>query len=283
MYKHIETLIRTDDEVADDIPCKADILSVRECRKDGKVRNRSVETWKFECFVLSTELTLFVLPKYSILLRGVLFCRNLPQNITIYVQPCDDLGLELLKCMAQYKVDTTEKIRQMMGVAKYNEYVKSMVDKYGQEKADEIIAEPVEQLKDIQAYQILHRVANNTNPKGTPPKSTDDLKNWTHVDQVRSEMGEQEWWDSVRIVGYEFGLDKVDALFGITKEKELIESAQDRLVPGMKEKRAEVMAGLKKIEESVKEAAPGAKSHADYAAAFKDLYPTKEDLEAALK
>jgi phage-related protein len=184
--------------------------------------------------------------------------------------------------MAQYKVDTTEKIRNMMGVAKYNDYVKSVVDKYGQEKADEIIAEPVEQLKDIEAYQVLHRVANNTNPKGVP-KSAMDLKTWTYADQVRLEMGEQEWWDSVKIIGYEFGLEKADALFGLSKEKELIESAQDRLVPGMKEKRAEFLAGLQKIEASVKAAAPGAKSPADYASAFKDLYPTKEDLEAALK
>ncbi|KAG7363613.1 hypothetical protein IV203_026974 [Nitzschia inconspicua] len=232
LYKHIETLIRTDDEIADNIPCKADILSVRECRKDGK--------------------------------------------------PCDDLGLELLRCMAQYKVDTTEKIRTTIGVAKYNEYVNAMVDKYGQEKADEIIAEPVEQLKDIEAYQVLHRVANHTNPKGMP-KSAAELKQWSYVDQVRSEMGEQQWWDSVKIVGYEFGLDKADALFELTKERELIESAQDRLVPGMKEKRAQFLTGLHKIETSVKEAAPGAKSPADYAAALKDLYPTKEDLEAAFK
>jgi hypothetical protein len=184
--------------------------------------------------------------------------------------------------MAQYKVDTTEKIRNMMGVAKYNEYVKSMVDKHGQEKADEIIAEPVEQLKDIEAYQVIHRVANNVNPKGTP-KSAMDLKTWTYADQVRLEMGEQEWWDSVKIIGYEFGLEKADALFGLTKEKELIEAAQDRLVPSMKEKRAEFLAGIQKIEASVKAAAPGAKSHADYAAAFKDLYPTKEDLKAAFK
>ena len=39
LYKHIETLVRNDDEeVADNIPCKTDILSIRECRKDGKVR-----------------------------------------------------------------------------------------------------------------------------------------------------------------------------------------------------------------------------------------------------
>ena len=37
LYKHIETLIRTDEPVGDNIPCKSDILGVRECRKGGKV------------------------------------------------------------------------------------------------------------------------------------------------------------------------------------------------------------------------------------------------------
>jgi hypothetical protein len=184
--------------------------------------------------------------------------------------------------MAQYKVDTTEKMRRAMGVAKYNEYVNSMVEKYGKEKADEIIGEPEEQLKDIAAYQVLHRVANNNHPKGMP-KSAEDLKNWTYADQVRLEMGEKEWWDSVKIIGYEFGLDKADALFGLAKEKELIESAQDRLIPGFQEKREEAIVAVKKIESSIIEAAPGAKSPSDYAAAFKDLYPTKDDLESALK
>ena len=40
LYKHIESLIQTDDDVGDSIPCKADILSVRECRKGGKVRRK---------------------------------------------------------------------------------------------------------------------------------------------------------------------------------------------------------------------------------------------------
>lgn len=38
LYKHIEGLIQNDDDVADSVPCKTDILSVRECRKGGKVR-----------------------------------------------------------------------------------------------------------------------------------------------------------------------------------------------------------------------------------------------------
>jgi uncharacterized short protein YbdD (DUF466 family) len=232
LYKHIENLIQNDEDVADSITCKADIQSVRECRKGGKA--------------------------------------------------CDDLGLDLLKCMAQYKVDTTEKIRASIGVARYNEYAKEMEDKHGKEKAAEIINEPIEQLKDIEAYQLLHRIANNTHPKG-PPKTKDDLMKWTYADQVRLEMGEGEWWDAVKIIGYEFGLARTDALFGLEKENDLIVSAQSRLVPGFAERKENALSAAKKIEESVKEAAPGGKTAADFAAAFNDLYPTKDDLEAALK
>ena len=42
LYKNIENLVRTNDEVADNIPCKADILNIRECRKDEKVRKFSI-------------------------------------------------------------------------------------------------------------------------------------------------------------------------------------------------------------------------------------------------
>jgi len=232
LTKHIENLIQNDDEVADSVPCKAGIQSVRDCRKDGKA--------------------------------------------------CDDLGLDLLRCIAQFKVDTTEKVREAIGVAKYNEYAKEMEDKHGKEKATEIFNEPSEQLKDIEAYQVLHRIANDVQPKG-PPKTKDDKMSWTYADQVRLEMGEGEWFDSVKIIGYEFGLAKTDALFGLQKENELIESAQSRLIPGFKERRENSLAAVKKIEDSVKEAAPGGKTAADFAAAFNDLYPTSEDLEAALK
>ena len=184
--------------------------------------------------------------------------------------------------MAQFKVDTTEKIRSSIGVAKYNEYVKEMEDKHGKEKAAEIIKEPSEQLKDIEAYQVLHRIANNIHPKG-PPKTKDDLVKWTYADQVRLEMGEGEWWDAVKIIGYEFGLAKADALFGLKKENDLIDAAQTRLVPGFAAKKESAFSAAKKIEDSVKEAAPGGKSSSDFAAAFNDLYPTKDDLEAALK
>jgi hypothetical protein len=50
LYKHIETLVRNDEEeVADNIPCKADILSIRECRKDGKVRYNIIYRVFFVC------------------------------------------------------------------------------------------------------------------------------------------------------------------------------------------------------------------------------------------
>mmetsp|Transcript_25794 Transcript_25794/g.70875 ORF Transcript_25794/g.70875 Transcript_25794/m.70875 type:complete len:238 (-) Transcript_25794:148-861(-) len=232
LFKHIEGLIQNDDEVNDSVPCKADILTVRECRKGGKA--------------------------------------------------CDDLGLDLLRCMAQFKVDATEKVRTTIGVSKYYEYLKEMEDKHGKEKAAEIINEPSEQLKDIEAYQVLHRIANNTHPKGAP-KTKDDLMNWTYADQVRLEMGEGDWWDAVKIIGYEFGLAKTDALFGLKRENDMIHSAQSRLIPGFEDRKASALAAAKKIEDSVKEAAPGGKTAADFKAAFDDLYPSKDDLEAALK
>ena len=184
--------------------------------------------------------------------------------------------------MAQFKVDTTEKIRASIGVAKYNEYVKEMEDKHGPAKAAEIINEPSEQLKDIKAYQVLHRVANDIHPTG-PPRTKEDLMKWTYADQIRLEMGEGEWWDAVKIIGYEFGLAKTDALFGLKKENAMIESAQKRLIPGFAERKENALSAAKKIEDSVKEAASEGKTPADFAAAFNDLYPTKNDLESALK
>lgn len=231
LYKQIENLIGNNEDVADSIPCKANVLSVRECRKGDKA--------------------------------------------------CDDLALDLLKCMAQFKVDATEKVRASIGVAKYNEYVKEMEEKHGPEKAASIVNEPSEQLKDIEAYQVLHRVANNTHPKG-PPRTKDGMMKWSYADQVRLEMGEGEWWDAVKIIGYEFGLAKTEALFGLEKENDLIDSAQRRLIPGFAERKQNILSAAQKVEDSVKEAAPGGKSSADFVAAFNDLYPTKDDLESAL-
>lgn len=41
LYKQIESLVQNDGDVADSIPCKANILGVRECRKGGKVRRKN--------------------------------------------------------------------------------------------------------------------------------------------------------------------------------------------------------------------------------------------------
>lgn len=40
LYKHVEDLIQNNEDVTDSIPCKADILSVRDCRNGGKVRGK---------------------------------------------------------------------------------------------------------------------------------------------------------------------------------------------------------------------------------------------------
>lgn len=61
LYKHIETLIRTDEAIADEIPCKADILSVRECRKDDKVRVGLLSISCLESHRRKSVLTIHVL------------------------------------------------------------------------------------------------------------------------------------------------------------------------------------------------------------------------------
>jgi hypothetical protein len=183
--------------------------------------------------------------------------------------------------MARYRVDITEKFRTGIGIAKYNEYVKEMVEKHGEEKATDIITEPDEQLKNIQAFQILNRKANKMHPKGAP-KTKKDLQNWTPADQVRLEMGEKEWLDSVKIVGQEFGPEKVERLFGLQKEKTMIREARLRVYPGSKEADAAAMAKARKILSTVKEAAPEAKTAPELITAFKTLYPTMADFEASL-
>jgi hypothetical protein len=168
-----------------------------------------------------------------------------------------------------------------MGIAKYNEYVKEMVEKHGEEKASEIITEPTEQLKNIQAFQVLHRKAHKMHPKGAP-KTTKDVQNWTPADQVRLDMGETDWLDSVKIVGQEFGPEKVERLFGMQKEKTMLREARLRVYPGSKEADAAAMEKAKKILATVKEAAPEAKTAPELITAFKTLYPTMADFEATL-
>lgn len=136
--------------------------------------------------------------------------------------------MDLGECMAQYKVDVTQKLREKIGVAKYLEYTNFLEEKHGKETAEQIVAEPFEELKDIQAQQVLFRLQTNQHPKGAP-KTQEDLQKWTHADQVRLEMGEKVWWDSVTVVGSEFGLDSVERLFRVQKEKAEVKAAVDRL------------------------------------------------------
>ena len=75
---------------------------------------------------------------------------------------------------------------------------------------------------------MIYRLQTNQHPKGAP-KSQEDLQEWTHADQVRLEMGEKLWWDSVKCVGSEFGPEAVDKLFGIEKEKTEIKDAVERV------------------------------------------------------
>ena len=63
LYKKIETLIRTEDAVPSDIPCKSDILSVRDCRKSGKVSSFFVQILIYSrCLRDVYDLALLSLP-----------------------------------------------------------------------------------------------------------------------------------------------------------------------------------------------------------------------------
>lgn len=181
----------------------------------------------------------------------------------------------------QYQVDATEKVRKNIGVAKYLEYTKYVEEKYGKEKAAEIIDGPVNQLKDVQAAQMLYRLDNNQHPKGAP-KTQEDLNNWTHVDQVRLDMGEAAWWDSVKTIGAEFGTEKVERLFGLNKEIVAFQDAAERIYPGYKERQLASLKKANEIMQPVREADPNAKTQEEIFAAFKKVYPTEADLKAAL-
>jgi hypothetical protein len=200
-FGHIISLASNDATVEDDIPCRTDILSVRECDKEDKTK-------------------------------------------------IGGLTLDLLQCMAQYKVDVTEKLRENIGVAKYLEYTKEMEEKYGKEKAAEIIAEPTERLADAKAHQVVYRLQNNQHPKGAP-KTKEDLQDWTHADQVRLEMGEKEWLDSVKVVGSEFGPESVERLFGLQKDRTEIKEAVDRVYDKLPDAKKE--SALEKLKPKQKE------------------------------
>jgi uncharacterized short protein YbdD (DUF466 family) len=188
-----------------------------------------------------------------------------------------------MQCLAQFRVDATEKLRTKIGIANYNEYVKDLEEKHGKEKATEIIDEPMKKLKGVEAALMLHRMENNQHPKAIP-KTQQEMQDWTHADQVRSEMGEKAWWESVRVVSVEFGPEKVDRLFGVKKEAETAANAIERIVPGanVMESSAKVLETFNKVMEPVREAAPEAKSVDDISAAFKKVYPTEADLKKTL-
>lgn len=56
LYKHVEGLVTNDEEVADSVPCKADILGVRECRKGGKVRETEKDIGNKQLRRMKTDL-----------------------------------------------------------------------------------------------------------------------------------------------------------------------------------------------------------------------------------
>lgn len=185
--------------------------------------------------------------------------------------------------MAKYNVDTTEKVRAEIGIASYNEYVKEMEDKYGKEKAAEIIAEPMEKLKTIEAAQMMYRMEKNQHPKGAP-KTSEELAAWTQTDQARLDMGEKAYWDAVRVVGAEFGPTVADRLFGIQKEADQMAEAIQRLSPGTdaKEVSAKTLSKFNELMEPVRQKAPEAASVDDLAKAFKKVYPNKAAFDAKL-
>ena len=180
--------------------------------------------------------------------------------------------------MTKYYVDATEKARIQIGIANYNEYVKEMEEKHGKEKAAEIIAEPVEKLKTVEAAQMVYRLQNNQHPKGAP-KTKADLASWTQADQSRLEMGEKAYWDAVRVFGAEFGAESADRLFGISKEAAQVSQAVERLAPGSSKVSLEKFS---EILEPVRAKAPENPTVDDLAAAFKKVYPTKKSLEVKL-
>lgn len=188
-----------------------------------------------------------------------------------------------MQCMAKYNVDTTNRVRLQIGIVNYNEYVKDLEEKYGKEKAAVIINEPMEKLKTVEAAQTLYRIEKNQHPKGAP-KTKEDLANWTHADQVRLEKGEKAYWDAVRVVGAEFGPDKVERLFGIQQEANRVAQAIERLAPGTnaKDVSEKSLAKFNALMEPVRQKSPEAKSVEELAEAFKKIYPTKASFDAKL-
>mmetsp|Transcript_100975 Transcript_100975/g.290439 ORF Transcript_100975/g.290439 Transcript_100975/m.290439 type:complete len:242 (+) Transcript_100975:41-766(+) len=235
LLAHVSSLITSDANVGDSIPCKSDILTLRDCVK-GATKEK-----------------------------------------------CQGLQLDLMQCMAKYNVEATEKTRRQIGIANYNEYLRDLEDKHGKERAAEIVAEPYENLKKVEAAQMLYRIDKNQHPRGAP-KTKEDLASWTHADQSRLEMGEKAYWDAVRVFGAEFGPQKADRLFGIQQEADQIADAIQRLAPGVdaKEVSKKSFAKFDELMEPVREKAPGNASVEELIKAFKVAYPTKASFDAKL-
>eukprot|EP00934_Nitzschia_sp_Nitz4_P001957 Nitzschia sp. Nitz4//scaffold86_size83305//47973//48822//NITZ4_005263-RA/size83305-snap-gene-0.171-mRNA-1//-1//CDS//3329559253//1957//frame0 len=229
LLSNVAGLLSSGAEVADSVPCKTDILTLRECNKG------------------SSE------------------------------QKCEGLRLDLMQCLAKFRVEATENIRFQIGIAKYNEYVQELEEKHGKEEAAAIIAEPLENLKKVEAAQLLYRLDNNQHPKGEP-KTEADLASWTKADQTRFEMGEKAWWDAVRVVGTEFGAEPADRLFGTQQESKMVGEAIERLFPGASSDPSKTLEKFGTLMEPVREQAPANASVEELAAAFKKVYPTKASL-----
>lgn len=187
--------------------------------------------------------------------------------------------MDLLSCIAEFKVDETARVRANIGVAKYNEYLKFLEEKHGAEGAAEILAEPAEKLKDVKAMKVLHNLSQNIHPKGAP-KGEAYKQNWTYSDQVRLEMGEQNWWSSVGVVASEFGMEKTDRLFNLTQETLVLQDAAERVFPGTKDAQTKRFDKLKMMMEPVSSAANGASTVEEVMGIFKQVYPTEADLKS---
>jgi len=163
--------------------------------------------------------------------------------------------IELRTCLAQYQVDTNDKIRSVMGIAAYNEYRKKTEDEHGPEVAAKLIAEPEEKLQDLKALQMILRIQKNRHPKGEP-KTKKDLMHWTHVDQVRLEMGEEAWFEKVGILVSEFGIDKVDDLLGVKKSGAEVKAAFERFMPDLKTVQEKEKSIVLEVADTIKKNAP---------------------------
>lgn len=185
--------------------------------------------------------------------------------------------------MAKFNVDETEKVRIQIGIANYNEYLRELEGKFGKEKAAEIVAEPVENLKKVEAAQMMYRLDKNQHPKGAP-KTKEDLALWTQADQSRLEMGEKAYWDSVRVFAAEFGPHRADELFRVRNDAKQVADAIQRLAPGIdaKEVSAKTFSKFDELMEPVREKTPGNPTVDDLIKAFKQAYPTKASFDAKL-